>query len=330
MYAAAEEPDVGSVPKAPADHPPAHGSINNQDNHTTSHLQHNQANAQPITAVPIAPRPTLATNVTPASNDGPQAYGTQMNPPNLHQSNTNLGAVYLGPLTYDLQGNVLAHGSNNNLQAGPVPVLPDPMLRQLPLPQSHNWPPQVYPGPMLVFNPATGQYHQPVEGFHLPPLVPHQEHNNAGPSGFLPYPNYQSMPPDHDIFNLRAVTLHDNQAAPPTTAAAPLPLNNPNLNPNPDQNLTLTPGPFPSEGMPKRRPATYGTGERGRRNARLHAQGLCIWCQKPNPNLRRKGCPACLPRRAATTARWRKMRERGRWGVVGMGRGVRGREVGRG
>lgn len=51
-----------------------------------------------------------------------------------------------------------------------------------------------------------------------------------------------------------------------------------------------------------------GMGKRGRRNAALHARGLCIWCRKPNPDLTKKGCLECLPLRAASTADWRKKR----------------------
>lgn len=63
-------------------------------------------------------------------------------------------------------------------------------------------------------------------------------------------------------------------------------------------------------------------GVRGRRNARLVAQGRCIWCCGPNPDKRKKGCPACLPKRAAMTAKWRRKRRDG--GEEGKGRGEGG------
>lgn len=55
-----------------------------------------------------------------------------------------------------------------------------------------------------------------------------------------------------------------------------------------------------------------GMGKRGQRNSTLHAHGLCIWCRKPNPDLKKKGCPDCLPLRAASTAKWRRKRA-GNW-----------------
>ncbi|AEO58229.1 hypothetical protein MYCTH_93590 [Thermothelomyces thermophilus ATCC 42464] len=67
-------------------------------------------------------------------------------------------------------------------------------------------------------------------------------------------------------------------------------------------------------------PAPRPLGTRGRRNAALVARGLCIWCRRPNPDRRKKGCPTCLPRRAGLTAEWRRKRkaaERRRRGELG-------------
>lgn len=46
-------------------------------------------------------------------------------------------------------------------------------------------------------------------------------------------------------------------------------------------------------------------GKRGQRAAALHAKGLCIWCEQPNPDLSKMGCRRCLPIRAAKTAEYR-------------------------
>ncbi|KAK4155754.1 hypothetical protein C8A00DRAFT_31413 [Chaetomidium leptoderma] len=54
------------------------------------------------------------------------------------------------------------------------------------------------------------------------------------------------------------------------------------------------------------RPRKHGMGRKGQQNRRLHAQGLCIWCKQPNPALEKMGCPACLPRRADSTRRYRE------------------------
>lgn len=61
---------------------------------------------------------------------------------------------------------------------------------------------------------------------------------------------------------------------------------------------------------PPPHPPANGGGRRAQRSARLHAQGLCIWCRQPNPDLSKMGCPACLPKRAAKTAQYRVRRNR--------------------
>jgi len=53
-------------------------------------------------------------------------------------------------------------------------------------------------------------------------------------------------------------------------------------------------------------PLPHGMGRRGQESARRHAQGLCIWCKRPNPELAKKGCPECLVLRAASTAKYRR------------------------
>lgn len=76
---------------------------------------------------------------------------------------------------------------------------------------------------------------------------------------------------------------------------------------------------------PPHHPPANGAGKRAQRSARLHAQGLCIWCRQPNPDLTKMGCPACLPKRAAKTAQYRvrkKTRERARAGQEIQGDGL--------
>ncbi|KAK3295346.1 uncharacterized protein B0H64DRAFT_459506 [Chaetomium fimeti] len=323
-YAAAEESDVDSVPTTRAKKRAAHGRVKNKDSGDA-----------------IALRLKSATNAARARNDGPQAPGTQMDLPSLRQSDTNSG-IYPGPLTYDFRGNIVAQGSNNNLQTGlsPVPA-PNQSLGQLSLPQGSpnslpmpNWPVQDYPTPMVIFNPVTGLF-EASQGFCLPQFVPQQ--GGDGVNAFLPNPNQPFNTPDKGTSNNALIFPDDWNPTTPTT-----PNNNktnnphdglpyhPNYNsiprqtqlrlqphqlqhPNPNPTYTTTlpntssTSASSSSKTTRRRPSTYGTGERGRRNARLHADGLCIWCQRPNPDLRRKGCPACLPRRAATTARWREI-----------------------
>lgn len=49
-----------------------------------------------------------------------------------------------------------------------------------------------------------------------------------------------------------------------------------------------------------------GFGKRGLRSQRLHAEGKCIYCKRPNLDLSKMGCPECLPIRAALTNKYRR------------------------
>ncbi|KAK4238982.1 hypothetical protein C8A03DRAFT_32980 [Achaetomium macrosporum] len=88
---------------------------------------------------------------------------------------------------------------------------------------------------------------------------------------------------------LAAAAAQDQPAA---QAQAQAPTANPNPPNQADNNRT-------APAVPR------GQGRRGQRNAVLHAQGLCVHCKKPNPDLRKKGCPACRGKRAGLTEKWR-------------------------
>ncbi|KAH6635934.1 hypothetical protein F5144DRAFT_644289, partial [Chaetomium tenue] len=282
----------------------------------------------------IAPNPTTTTsNGAPVHSDAPPG----------HQPNTNLG-VYLNLPTHGFGNSLLPHHGTNNPQAGPnLMPLPDQMFYQVP--QSHdsaqlslNWQAQAYTSPMSVLNSGMGQGYQPVQGFYAystnmnplpitnftpinnnstttsrrasnttrPPLDSGMGQGYQPTQGFYTYPT-ACLP----ITNPTPIINNNNNNNNITTTTNTTTIRRPSNTTYPPMlnsihTRTATTTPITTRG----RPSNYGTGERGQRNARLHAQGLCIWCQLPNVDLRRKGCPTCRPRRAQTTARWRVQKAR--------------------
>ncbi|KAK4033669.1 hypothetical protein C8A01DRAFT_39861 [Parachaetomium inaequale] len=264
---------------------------------------------------------------------------------NHRQFDLNTGT--LNQASYGFQGPQSTFHNPNNAQLGPnlgpfADQTPGQFLQGYHNPQlSTNWPAQNYTTAMPTFNPGMA----PSQFTQAPLANPQAAQHPLGHGTFFITHDLPYVAPGQGFFDTPIPQLAPAPPAAPRGTPTPLfqPFNLPQGLPMPSQGhrhheeeddeeeeddpLPSTqkqrPNPTPAPGKKGTGQGTgkKGLGKRGRQNAHLHSVGLCIWCKQANPDLRHKGCPKCLPERAARTARWRRDKARRAAGEGGDGAG---------